>query len=287
MTATDIQLTTHPLAAGRGGDPAASSAAALDARGTTTPPAGSAAPATSQGVSPGRTRSTEELKALVEEARERFGARDADPDEVLEWAAETFGPRLAVACSMASDTVVPALVSTHLKNVDVLFLETGYHFPETLQTRDDFARDWPVNVRTLLPELTVPEQDAKYGAQLHDRDPGLCCGMRKVAPLDKALAGYEAWVTGLRREETPHRANAAPVEWDEHHQMVKINAIVDWTFDHVVAYAEENLVVVNPLLSQGYPSIGCAPCTRKVAPGEDPRAGRWSGVGKTECGIHL
>ena len=287
MTVTDIQLTTHPLAAGQGGGPAASSAAALDARGTTTSPAGSAAPAASQGVPPGRTRSTEELKALVEEARERFGERDADPDEVLAWAAETFGPRLAVACSMASDTVVPALVSTHLKGVDVLFLETGYHFPETLQTRDEFARDWPVNVRTLLPELTVPEQDEKYGARLHDRDPGLCCGMRKVAPLDKALAGYEAWVTGLRREETPHRANAAPVEWDEHHQMVKINAIVDWTFDHVVEYAEQNLVVVNPLLSQGYPSIGCAPCTRKVAPGEDPRAGRWSGVGKTECGIHL
>ena len=111
--------------------------------------------------------------------------------------------------------------------------------------------------------------------------------MRKVAPLDKALAGYEAWVTGLRREETPHRANAAPVEWDEHHQMVELNPVVDWSFDHVVDYAEQNLVVVNPLLGQGYPSIGCAPCTRKVAPGEDPRAGRWSGVGKTECGIHL
>ncbi|MCT2020056.1 phosphoadenylyl-sulfate reductase [Kocuria marina] len=238
-------------------------------------------------ASPGRTRSVEELKALVEEAQQRFGLRDADPDEVLAWAAETFGKKLAVACSMASDTVVPALVSNHVKDVDVLFLETGYHFPETLETRDRFASDWPVNVRTLLPELTVPEQDAKYGPKLHDRDPGLCCGMRKVAPLDKALAGYEAWVTGLRREETPHRANAAPVEWDEHHQMVKLNPVVDWSFDHVVEYAEQNLVVVNPLLGQGYPSIGCAPCTRKVAPGEDPRAGRWSGVGKTECGIHL
>ncbi|MFJ4760630.1 phosphoadenylyl-sulfate reductase [Kocuria marina] len=238
-------------------------------------------------ASPGRTRSVEELKALVEEAQQRFGLRDADPDEVLAWAAETFGKKLAVACSMASDTVVPALVSNHVKDVDVLFLETGYHFPETLETRDRFASDWPVNVRTLLPELTVPEQDAKYGPKLHDRDPGLCCGMRKVAPLDKALAGYEAWVTGLRREETPHRANAAPVEWDEHHQMVKLNPVVDWSFDHVVDYAEQNLVVVNPLLGQGYPSIGCAPCTRKVAPGEDPRAGRWSGVGKTECGIHL
>ena len=243
-------------------------------------------------------RAEDELRELAAAGARELGAEldadghvpaqgEADHTAAIRWVAENFpNARVAVACSMA-DLVLPALVAEQIPNVDVLFLETGYHFPETLQTRDEFARDWPVNVRTLLPELTVPEQDEKYGAQLHDRDPGLCCGMRKVAPLDKALAGYEAWVTGLRREETPHRANAAPVEWDEHHQMVKINAIVDWTFDHVVAYAEENLVVVNPLLSQGYPSIGCAPCTRKVAPGEDPRAGRWSGVGKTDCGIHL
>lgn len=236
---------------------------------------------------PARVRSEEELKALVAEATELFGERDADPDAVLDWAARTFGKRLAVACSMASDTVVPALVSNHVKGVDVLFLDTGYHFPETLETRDAFASDWPVNVRTLLPRLTVPEQDAEHGPRLHDRNPTLCCGMRKVEPLDNALEGYEAWVTGLRREETPHRANAAPVEWDERHRMVKLNPVVDWSFEDVVGWAQENLVVVNPLLSQGYPSIGCAPCTRKVAPGEDPRAGRWSGLGKTECGIHV
>lgn len=236
---------------------------------------------------PGRTRSEEELKALVAEAAELFGERGADTEAVLDWAARTFGAKLAVACSMASDTVVPALVSRHIKDVDVLFLDTGYHFPETLETRDRFAADWPVNVRTLLPRQTVAQQDAEHGPRLHDRNPTLCCGLRKVEPLDRTLEGYEAWVTGLRREETPHRANAAPVEWDERHRMVKLNPVVDWSFEDVVGWAETHLVVVNPLLSQGYPSIGCAPCTRQVAPGEDPRAGRWAGAGKTECGIHL
>ena len=245
---------------------------------------------------PTRTRrhTAAELRALVAEADERFGAA-ARPgesplsrtDEVLAWAASTFGRRLAVACSMAADTVVPALVSRHVTDVDVLFLDTGYHFAETIATRDEFAADWPVTVVTLEPRLSVPEQDARYGPRLHERQPAACCGMRKVDPLDAALAGYDAWVTGLRREETPHRAGAHTVEWDERHEMVKINAVVDWSFDDILEWADNNLVRVNPLLTQGYPSIGCEPCTRRVAPGEDPRAGRWSGLGKTECGIHL
>lgn len=238
-------------------------------------------------------RTTEELRALAAEGAELFatGPADKTPEErsdaVLAWAADTFGTKLAVACSMAADTVVPALVSRHIPGVDVLFLDTGYHFAETLETRDGFAEDWPVNLRTLLPLQTVAAQDAEFGPKLHDRDPGRCCAMRKVEPLDRALKGYEAWVTGLRREETPHRANALPVEWDEHHQIVKINAVVDWSFDDVIEWAQAHLVRVNPLLTQGYPSIGCAPCTRQVAPGEDPRAGRWAGLTKTECGIHL
>lgn len=281
---TSISSPTTPLAA----------RAAGTAPEVTTSPSGTGQrPATGETKAPGaasatrRNRSEPELKALIQEANKLFGERNADTQQLLAWAGKTFGKSLAVACSMASDTVVPALVSQHIKDVDVLFLDTGYHFPETIETRDAFASDWPVNVRTLLPRLTVPEQDAEFGPKLHDREPATCCGIRKVEPLDRALEGYEAWVTGLRREETPHRANAAPVEWDERHHMVKINAIVDWTFDDVVSWAETNLVVVNPLLTQGYPSIGCAPCTRKVAPGEDPRAGRWSGLGKTECGIHV
>ena len=230
-------------------------------------------------------RSPEELEALVGEFAEGFA--DASAEELLRWAAEEFGDSLAVACSMAADTVLPALVAEHRPGVDVLFLETGYHFAETLRTREDLAAALPITIVEAKAERSVPEQDAEHGARLHDRNPALCCQLRKVDPLDEQLAGYEAWVTGVRREDNALRANAQLVEWDERHQMVKLNPIAAWSFDDVLAYAENNFVPINPLLAQGYPSIGCAPCTRRVAPGEDPRAGRWAGLAKTECGIHL
>ncbi len=208
---------------------------------------------------------------------------------MLAWAGETFGKSLAVACSMAGDTVLPHLVSQTVPDVDVLFLETGYHFIETIGTRDEVAETMPVNVINVLPQLTVAEQDAEYGAKLHDRNPTQCCAMRKVEPLNRELAGYEAWVTGVRREDNALRANAQLVEWDKTHQMVKINPIAPWSFDDLLEYATDHQVPINPLLADGYPSIGCEPCTRRVAPpGEDPpRAGRWAGLNKTECGIHL
>ncbi len=230
-------------------------------------------------------RTPEELKALAEEAGERFV--DATAEEVLAWAGETFGDKLAVACSMAADTVLSHLASQVLPGVDVLFLETGYHFPETHATRDALQQKLPITLIEVTPKQTVAEQDAEHGEKLHDRDPALCCQLRKVEPLNATLAGYQAWVTGVRREDNALRANARLVEWDATHHMVKLNPIAAWTFDEVIAYAEENLVPINPLLADGYPSIGCAPCTRRVAPGEDPRAGRWAGLAKTECGIHL
>ncbi|MGO4956126.1 phosphoadenylyl-sulfate reductase [Luteococcus sp. Sow4_B9] len=230
-------------------------------------------------------RSPEALLATVVEGQRRFV--DAPAEEVLAWAAEEFGDSLAVACSMAADTILSALVSQTIPGVDVLFLETGYHFQETLATRDELARRWPVTIREVLPQITVEEQDLKFGAALHDRDPGHCCGIRKVEPLGRALAGYEAWVTGIRREDNALRANAKLVEWDTTHQMVKLNPIAAWSFDEVLDFATAHGVPVNPLLADGYPSIGCQPCTRRVAPGEDPRAGRWAGLAKTECGIHL
>lgn len=230
-------------------------------------------------------RTPAELEALASEASERFA--DATAAEVLAWAGETFGDKLAVACSMAGDTVVAHLAGEAAPGVDVLFLETGYHFPETHATRDALKERLPITLVEVLPKQTVAEQDAEYGAKLHDRDPARCCALRKVEPLNETLAGYQAWVTGVRREDNALRANAQLVEWDATHGMVKINPIAAWTFDDVIAYAEDNLVPVNPLLADGYPSIGCAPCTRRVAPGEDPRAGRWAGLAKTECGIHL
>jgi len=206
---------------------------------------------------------------------------------VLTWAGETFGKQLAVACSMAADTVVTDLASRVVPGVDVLFLDTGYHFAETLGTRAGLEDALDIHIVDVTPELTVAEQDEKYGPKLHDRDPGLCCQMRKVEPLNAALEGYEAWVTGVRREDNALRANTPLVDWDANHRMVKINPIAAWTFDNVLDYANEHDVIINPLLADGYPSIGCEPCTQRVAPGEDPRSGRWAGLGKTECGIHL
>lgn len=236
-------------------------------------------------------RSPAELERIANEAQARFAGSENGPEataaEVLAWAAEEFGSGLAVACSMAGDTVLPAIVAEQHPGVDVLFLETGYHFDETLATRDELAQALPITIVEVLPKQTVAEQGAQYGAQLHDRDPALCCQLRKVEPLDEQLAGYEAWVTGVRREDNALRAHAQLVEWDARHQMVKINPIAAWSFDDVLDYAEANFVPINPLLADGYPSIGCAPCTRRVAPGEDPRAGRWAGLAKTECGIHL
>lgn len=230
-------------------------------------------------------RNSVELQVLAEQAQARFA--EADASEVLAWASEEFGPYLAVACSMAADTILPALVSQTSPGVDVLFLDTGYHFPETIGTRDALKQAFDVTIVDVTPKQTVAEQDAAHGKDLFARNPELCCHLRKVEPLAEQLAGYEAWVTGIRREDNALRANAQFVEWDETHQMIKLNPIAAWSFDDVLNFASEHGVPVNPLLTDGYPSIGCAPCTRRVAPGEDPRAGRWAGLAETECGIHL
>lgn len=234
---------------------------------------------------PGRTRTPQELQEIAERAGADLA--EASAEDVVAWAARTFGPSLAVACSMAGDTVLPHLVAQALPGVDVLFLETGYHFPETIGTRDALAAVVEAHIIDVLPVQSVAEQDAAYGPRLHERNPTLCCQLRKVDPINAELAGYEAWVTGIRREDNALRANAGLVEWDAAHQMVKVNPLAAWSFDDLIGYAGANAVPVNLLLTDGYPSIGCAPCTRRVEPGEDPRAGRWAGLAKTECGLHL
>ncbi|NGN66215.1 phosphoadenylyl-sulfate reductase [Streptomyces sp. A7024] len=210
---------------------------------------------------------------------------DASALEILTWATDTFGDKFAVTSSM-EDAVVAHLASRARPGVDVVFLDTGYHFPETIGTRDAVAAVMDVNVLTLTPKQTVAEQDAEYGPKLHDRDPDRCCALRKVAPLEQGLKAYDAWATGLRRDESPTRANTPVVGWDAKRQKVKVSPIARWTQDDVDAYVAEHGVLTNPLLMDGYPSIGCAPCTRRVLEGEDARAGRWAGQGKTECGIH-
>lgn len=225
----------------------------------------------------------EELRVLAETAgRELEGASAL---EILGWAEEQFGSSWAVASSMA-DAVVPSLAAKVRPGVDILFLDTGYHFAETIGTRDAVAATLPVNVRTLMARQTVEQQDASFGARLYERNPDQCCALRKVMPLRAALKDYTAWASGLRRDEAESRADVRVVEWDEQRSMVKLNPIAAWTHDDVDRYIAENGILVNPLLSDGYGSIGCWPCTRRIRPGEDPRAGRWSGTNKVECGIH-
>jgi phosphoadenosine phosphosulfate reductase len=224
-----------------------------------------------------------DLRELAEHAgRELDGASALD---VLRWADDQFGSTWCVTSSMA-DALVPHLAAQVRPGVDVVFLDTGYHFAETIGTRDAVAATLPVTVRTITPEQTVAEQDAAFGPRLFERNPDQCCALRKVAPLRRALEGYTAWASGLRRDEVIGRANTRVVEWDARRSMVKLNPIAAWTQHDVDEYIAENGILVNPLLFDGYGSVGCAPCTRRIKPGEDARAGRWAGTSKTECGIH-
>ncbi|MGH3497439.1 MAG: phosphoadenylyl-sulfate reductase [Nocardioidaceae bacterium] len=209
----------------------------------------------------------------------------APAELIVEWAVKTFGERFCVTSSMG-DAVLAHLASRVAPGIDVLFLDTGYHFVETLGTRDAAAASLPINLITVTPELSVAEQDQKHGRSLHARDPDTCCTLRKVAPLRRSLAEYDAWATGLRRAETRDRVIAPVVGWDDDKGKVKVSPLARWSDDDLTRYIDENDVLVNPLSYDGYPSIGCWPCTRRVAPGEDPRSGRWAGTAKTECGIH-
>ena len=209
----------------------------------------------------------------------------AHPVQVLRWASGEFGDRFCIASSMG-DAVLASLAAEARPGIDVVFLDTGYHFAETIGTRDAVAATLPVTVLTVLPRQTVAEQDAEYGPRLHERDPDRCCALRKVEPLARALAPYHAWASGIRRDEADSRRDIGVVEWDERRGMVKVNPLAAWTQDDVDAYIADRGVLVNPLAYDGYPSIGCAPCTRRVAAGQDARAGRWAGIGKTECGLH-
>ncbi|MFK4108431.1 phosphoadenylyl-sulfate reductase [Streptomyces sp. NPDC002176] len=230
-----------------------------------------------------KERTEDELRDLAERAGREL--EDAPALEVLRWAVDTFGERFCVTSSM-EDAVVAHLASRVRPGVDVVFLDTGYHFPETIGTRDAVDAVMDVHVVTLTPEKTVAEQDAEHGPRLHDRDPDLCCALRKVQPLEAGLTEYQAWATGLRRDESPTRANTPVVGWDARRRKVKVSPIARWTQDDVDAYVAEHGVLTNPLLMDGYASVGCAPCTRRVLEGEDARAGRWAGRGKTECGLH-
>jgi phosphoadenosine phosphosulfate reductase len=212
----------------------------------------------------------------------------APPDGVMRWALETYRGGIALACSFGGATGAAALdmVARIDPTVPVYYLDTGLLFEETYALVERVRLRYGIDPIPVPALLTLEEQQAKYGPELWKRDPDACCHLRKVVPQGDFLKGYRAWISGIRRDQSPTRASAQPVEWDDRFGLVKINPFAHWDERQVWAYVMEHEVPYNELLDRGYPSIGCVPCTRALAAGEDARAGRWSGFVKTECGLH-
>lgn len=221
-------------------------------------------------------------RLVLRAARDLESASAAD---VLRWAADTFDDRFCVVTSM-SDGVLAHLAAATIPGVDVLFVDTGYHFVETLGARDAIAATLPVNVVTLTPPASVRDQDLELGPDLWAADPDRCCALRKVRPLRAGLSLYAAWASGVRRDQGAQRAHVPIVGWDEPSGRVTVAPLARWTRADIEDYVSANDVIMNPLRLDGYPSIGCWPCTSRAIPDEGDRSGRWPGLAKTECGIH-
>jgi phosphoadenosine phosphosulfate reductase len=209
---------------------------------------------------------------------------------VLKDAIKRFAPKIVVACSFgAEDVVLVDIVHRIDPSIPLFYLDTDFLFPETYATRDRIIQQYalkPAQVIQVQSLLTPDQQAAQHGPALWSTEPDRCCQLRKVEPLTRVLKGYDAWITGIRRDQSPTRANAGLIEWDSKFQLVKVNPLARWTWADVWTYIKVYEVPYNPLHDQNYPSIGCTHCTAPVAPGEDPRAGRWKTFTKTECGLH-
>jgi phosphoadenosine phosphosulfate reductase len=213
--------------------------------------------------------------AELAEINQRF--ESAPAQAIIEWAVEQFHPFMGLAASMTDAVLIDLAVKVE-PSIEVVFIDTRYHFPETLETVETVRRHYGLNLRV----LTVPPQPV----DLWTADPVNCCSVAKVAQLDRALVGKMAWMSGLRRAEASTRATA-PIVARDLRGLVKVNPIANWTDQDIDGYIADHDVPVNPLRNQGYPSIGCRPCTLPVASGDDPLSGRWAGQNKTECGLHL
>lgn len=212
----------------------------------------------------------------------------ASPQDILRWAAEEYGEKLVVVTSFQPTGIVTLhMLSEIAPQTQILTLDTGLLFPETYALVDDLETRLNLNLHRLTPELTVQQQAEKYGDNLWERDPDHCCNMRKTLPLKAALSGYEAWITGLRRDQSPQRANTPIISIDSRYDMVKLCPFANWTEDMMWTYINAYELPYNELHDNGYPTIGCYPCTRAVLDGSDPRSGRWANHTKTECGIHV
>lgn len=211
----------------------------------------------------------------------------AEPQAILSWALSRFHPKVACACSFgAEDMCLVDMLSKINSGAGIFYLDTGVLFKETVELREKTIKKYGVTPAAYRPALSLDEQAKKYGPELWKKDPDLCCKVRKVEPLTRALSGLDAWITGMRREQSPTRSNIKVVEKDKKFGLVKVNPLARWTSKQVWDYIVKNGVPYNPLHDKGYPSIGCEPCTAQVKPGEDPRSGRWKDFEKKECGLH-
>lgn len=212
------------------------------------------------------------------------------PQDVLVAAIERYMPKLVLACSFgAEDVVLVDMVHRINPSVPLFYLDTDFLFPDTYATRDRIIERYdlkPAQVIQVKSQLTPEQQAQQYGDALWSKNPDQCCQLRKVEPLTRVLQGYDAWITGIRRDQAPSRANAGLIEWDAKFGLVKVNPLARWTWSEVWTYIKIYEVPYNPLHDRNYPSIGCTYCTKPVMPGQDPRSGRWQGSEKTECGLH-
>jgi phosphoadenosine phosphosulfate reductase len=231
---------------------------------------------------PGSTFSAEEMAAA---GRKLEGE---SPQSILRWAVEQFHPRLTMATAFGAEGCCLIHMLAEIEpEVRIFNLETGYQFPETLELRERIKQRYGIEVEFVRPELTVAEYEAEHGGPLYRIRPDQCCHDRKIVPLRRAVAGYEAWISAIRRDQTVHRAAAGVVQWDAKFDLVKVNPLLGWTKREVWAFVLEHEIPYNPLHDRGYPSIGCWPCTRPVGDGADEREGRWAGTAKKECGLHV
>ena len=210
------------------------------------------------------------------------------PQEILKWAWDTYGDKLAMASAFGAEgCAIISMLADISKDVYLFNLETGYQFPETLETRDRLIEKYGIPIHLVKSKQSTEEMEAEHGGPLYTHNTDLCCHIRKIVPLTEALEGYEAWISAIRRDQSPTRAHAAIIGWDPKFKLVKFNPLANWTKTQLWNYILDNDVPYNPLHDMGYPSIGCWPCTKSVNAGDDERAGRWSGSAKTECGLHV
>lgn len=229
-----------------------------------------------------------EMAAELKRISDAFESQQ--PQDVVTEAIKRFAPKIVLACSFgAEDVVLVDMVHRIDPAIPLFYLDTDFLFPETYVTRDRIIQQYalkPAQVIQVQSLLTPDQQAAQHGPALWSTEPDRCCQLRKVEPLTRVLKGYDAWITGIRRDQSPTRANAGLIEWDSKFQLVKVSPLARWTWADVWTYIKVYEVPYNPLHDQNYPSIGCTHCTAPVAPGEDPRAGRWKTFTKTECGLH-